>query len=371
VPDISNAELMTVGFDEVVVTCSTEADTTISISLGDHEVTTTGQYHSARITGLEPATTYRLEVDGSVPPEEWLPAHVTTLARPAGRHLATVATANDVHFGETQCGLMGHPGEIGPVFRSEPGATPYPELMNRAAIAEIQTLDPDAIVVKGDLTNLGTQAEYAAFLDAYETLGPRMRHVRGNHDAMITQTIASDEAPYAIHLGGVTLAVIDTVVPGVDRGAISAQQLVWLDDLAAETTQPVLVFGHHHPWNPTSPNRSATYFGINPDDSDALIALIARREAIAGYFAGHTHRNRVRRFGVAREVPIGEVACVKDYPGAWAEYNIYESGYTQVVRRIADVRALAWTEKTRGMFDGLYRDYALGSLGDRCFTQSF
>jgi hypothetical protein len=32
---------------------------------------------------------------------------------------------------------------------------------------------------------------------------------------------------------------------------------------------------------------------------------------------------------------------------------------------------MAWTEQTRGMFAGLYRDYALGELNDRCFTYAF
>ena len=73
----------------------------------------------------------------------------------------------------------------------------------------------------------------------------------------------------------------------------------------------------------------------------------ARRENIAGYFAGHTHRNRVRRFGPARHVPFVEVACMKDYPGVWAEYRVYEGGYTQVVRRMPTPAACSWTERTR------------------------
>ena len=147
-----------------------------------------------------------------------------------------------------------------------------------------------------------------------------MHHVRGNHDAMMTQTIAVD-APRAVTLDGVTLAILDTVRPGTDRGRVSAEQLQWLDDLAAESTQPILVFGHHHPWDPSSHERNETYFGINPDDSEALCAVIDRRAAIAGYFAGHTHRTRTRHFPQARNVPIIEIACVKDYPGAWAEYR--------------------------------------------------
>ena len=70
--------------------------------------------------------------------------------------------------------------------------------MNGAAIAELRALAPDAVVVKGDLTNLGTEEEYASFRAAYDTLGLTMHHVRGNHDAMLTTTIASDRAPFVI-----------------------------------------------------------------------------------------------------------------------------------------------------------------------------
>ena len=50
--------------------------------------------------------------------------------------------------------------------------------------------------------------------------------------------------------------------------------------------------------------RPADYFGINPDDSEALVSLVARRPAVRGYFAGHTHRNRVRRFAPTGDVPF-------------------------------------------------------------------
>jgi 3',5'-cyclic AMP phosphodiesterase CpdA len=242
--------------------------------------------------------------------------------------------------------------------------------MNRGAIAEIGALAPDAIVVKGDLTNLGTEEEYEQFVAAYSQLGERMHHVRGNHDAMVTDTIATG-APFAVEVPGVTLAVLDTVRPGIDRGGISREQLSWLDDLAADSTDPILVFGHHHPWDPNARERSQTYFGINPDDSDALFEVITRRPAIGGYFAGHTHRTRVRRFPQARDVPIVEIACVKDYPGAWAEYRIHEGGYVQLTRRIATPDAMAWTEKTRGMYAGMYRDYALGRLDHRSFVHAW
>ncbi|MGH9032265.1 MAG: hypothetical protein ACRDZV_09040, partial [Acidimicrobiia bacterium] len=124
---VRNAELMSVGTDEVVVTFATDDSDAVVTRVGEHEVTTSGPYHVARVHGLEPDTRYELAVEGAAA-DEYLPVDVRTLARPDGRLLATVATANDVHFGETECGRLGNAleEELGPVFSSEPGEPPYP-----------------------------------------------------------------------------------------------------------------------------------------------------------------------------------------------------------------------------------------------------
>ncbi len=284
-----------------------------------------------------------------------------------GERLTTVATVNDVHFGEEVCGLMdGLPD--GPSFRVPPGAEPYPELMNRGAIAEIADLAPDAVLVKGDLTCDGLDEEYAAFLAAYRTaFGDRLHHVRGNHDAYRHQTYAP-EGPQRIDVDGLTLALLDTTIPGRTSGRMPPEQLEWLEDLAADVDGPVLALGHHHAWNPTASARPDDYFGIHPDDSERFIAAVARHPTIIGYAAGHTHRNRVRHFSATGDRPWAEVACVKDYPGTWAEYRVFDGGVLQVHRRISTPDALAWTEQTRHMFAGLYAGYAFGELADRCFA---
>ena len=308
-----------------------------------------------RHDGLAPDTAY--ELDGRT---------FRTLPRPPGERLATVATVNDLHFGEVECGVLNGIDDA-PIYTTPPGEEPYPELMNRGAIAEMRAIEPDAVVVKGDLTSMGTRAEYEQFLEAYgPAFGERLVHVRGNHDAYHGETFAS-EPHRAVHLPGVTLAVIDTSIPGKASGGVPLETLDWLDQLAAEADRPVLVFGHHHPWDPSSPTRPEAYFGINPDDSERLVALVARRPRIVGYFAGHTHRNRVRHFAATGDVPWVEVACVKDFPGAWAEYRVHEGGILQVFRRISDPDALAWSEKTRDLYAGLYEQYAFGRLADRCF----
>jgi predicted phosphodiesterase len=309
-----------------------------------------------RYDGLEPDHVY--EFEGFT---------FRTLPRPPGEHLCTFATVNDVHFGEVECGLI-EGFETGPVFSVADGEEPYPETMNRGAIHEIEQLDPEVVIVKGDLTSRGTAEEYRLFREYYgEAFGDRLVAVRGNHESFYGATFAA-EPVQRVDLPGVTLAVIDTSIDGHATGQVPAETLTWLRDLATEVDGPVLVFGHHHVWNPEARSRPDTYFGINPDDSERLVEVFAAHPNLRGYFAGHTHRNRVRRFGLTHDVPWVEVACVKDFPGGWAEYRVHEGGVLQIFHRISSPDALVWTEKTRHMFGGTYFDYAFGDLGDRCFV---
>ncbi len=290
-----------------------------------------------------------------------------TLPRPGGELLCRVATVNDVHFGETQCGVI-EGMDIGPILSAEPGEAPYPQTMNDAAVNEILAIDPVAVVAKGDLTTHGTRDEYDQFVACYgKAFGDKLTHIWGNHDGYHGETFASD-GPIEVAVPGATLAVLDTVIPRQTTGRMTGEQIEWLDELAAGTDQPVLVFGHHHVWSPVSKRREATYFGINPDDSDKLIAAFTRHPNLVGYFAGHTHRNRVRLIPATGNVPWVEVGATKDFPGAWAEYRVFEGGVLQVMHRIASPAALSWTERTRAMFAGGYPAYSFGEMKDRCFA---
>ena len=365
-PEVRNAELYTVSCDEVVVTFSTDPGVAVECCVGDITVTSVGQYHHVTFRGLNPETEYSFRVDGVVA-DSHCPSKLTTLARPSGARLARFATVNDVHFGERIAGLIGSHAEVGPVFTRPSNVVAYPNLMNAAAIDEIKAGDFDAVVVKGDLTSRGTRDEYDEFLNAYGVFGESLHHVRGNHDTDRTMNIG-DTAPFSVLLDGAVLAVLDTSQFHRPNGVLDVEQLAWLDALAASATDPVLVFGHHPLWDSAKDPRSDGFFGLVPDSTDALCAVFARREMIAGYFAGHTHRNRVLHFPHARNIPIVEVASVKEYPGAWAEYHVYEGGYVQIGRRISAPDAMQWSEATRGLYANLYHDYALGRLSDRSFT---
>jgi 3',5'-cyclic-AMP phosphodiesterase len=292
---------------------------------------------------------------------------VRTLPRPAGELLCRIGTVNDVHFGEVECGRIDdHP--MGPIQRPLPGEPPYPQTMNRAAVAEMAAADLAAVIAKGDLSTDGTDEEWAEFEGCYRTVfGDRLFAVAGNHDTYRMQTAYLGDQWIAVP--GANIALLDTTIPGKSTGGLSADQIDWLDAHARDADAPTLVMGHHQQW--VSGQRSVDYFGINPDDSDALTAVVARRRSIVAYTAGHTHRHRVRTLASAQGVPTIEVGCVKDFPGTWAEYRIYEGGVMQVVHRISAPDALAWSERCRTLLSDFgidYATYAMGTLPDRCFN---
>ena len=288
-----------------------------------------------------------------------------TLTAPAGRLLSTLATVNDVHFGETECGRIDD-NPNGPIMRPEPGEQPYPLTMNKGAVAEISALNPDAVIVKGDLTEDGRPEEFVAFRETYGVFGDRLHTVRGNHDSYKGQNeFAGDRA---ISLPGITVLLLDTATPGMTTGRIEPKQFEWLDAELRAATTPVIIMGHHQQW--VEGPRSDDYFGLHPDCSDELSDMCARHVSVIAYTAGHTHRHRVRTMPRAH-IPTVEIGCVKDFPGTWAEYRVHEGGVMQVVHRISSRDALSWSNRCRHLYSDFgtdYQSYAMGTLEERCFN---
>jgi 3',5'-cyclic AMP phosphodiesterase CpdA len=311
--------------------------------------------HVIRHENLEPHTFYT---------EHGIDFH--TLARPSGKLLSRIATVNDVHYGETECGRIDDLTD-GPIQRTAPGEEPHPVVMNAGAISEMRALNPNVVIVKGDLTQDGTDEEFAAFRHHYgSAFGDSLVVARGNHDAYRGQHEFTGDS--WVTVPGLAVALLDTTIPTETTGRIDPEQFDWLDAHLSAATTPVIVMGHHQQW--IEGNRSDTYFGLHPDSSDALDRLVVRHRNVIAYTAGHTHRHRVRSMALSG-VPSIEIGCVKDFPGTWAEYRAYEGGVMQVVHRISTPDALAWSERCRHLYSEFgidYETYAMGSLEERCLV---
>lgn len=285
----------------------------------------------------------------------------TTLSS-IGEVRARVATVNDVHFGEVECGKID--GQVAAQFTVGPGERPYPEVMNESVIADIAVAGPDLVVVKGDLTSFGTLAEYETFRRFYEPpFGDRLLWVRGNHDSYPGEVFA-DWSVQVRDVPGLRVVLLDTARAHEIGGFISDEQIAATVAAAREAPASVLVMGHHPLFDPDD-DHLKHFDGVTPPDSAKAVDAWAALPQVIGYTAGHTHRCRRRTI---RGLPSVEVACVKDFPGAWAEYLVGTTGVAQVVHRATGAAAIAWAERTRDMFDGYYGTYAMGALEDRCFV---
>jgi len=287
------------------------------------------------------------------------PLHFRTL-KGAGALLSRVVTMNDVHFGETKCGEI--EGITGAALEVEPGEAPYPITMNRSVCDDALLLRPDAVIVKGDLTNAGKPEEFQAFLDCYVgTFGDKVTFVRGNHDSYHAEGIA-DTALQIVDVDGLRIVLVDTARSGEVGGSLSQDQLNGIALGAASTDSTVIVMGHHPLVLPEAP--ADGHRSMNQRDSSAFMEVALAHNNIVAYTAGHTHRcRRINVSGIA----IIDVAAVKDFPGVFAEYQVREDGIVQLIHRASAPAAVAWAEKTSHMFAGLYRDYAMGALEDRSF----
>ena len=346
-----------------------------------------------RIEGLDPDTEYALtiEVDGAArpPADRYFPERIRTLASPRARRTATFATLNDLHFGEPRFGgkltadhEYGDAAEGFPLIRAEDTEVPYWRVMNDDAIAEINAANVDAVVVKGDIADRGLPEQFGFAREAFAKIRAPHHAFLGNHDYYGRHNGAGEvdgyallgqaPAPRTVELGGWRLVLLETAEPGDHHGVFDDDRLQWLAATLDETREggvPTLLLMHHQPVPPEKRDSYPNSIGMLPEHSLPFFDLIGANPQVKGVLIGHTHRNRVRRYRASGAAPFVEVNCTKDYPGGWAHYELYDDGsFRQEVRRTSSARALAHSTRCRDCFRGLYRDFSLGTLGERSFV---
>ena len=163
---------------------------------------------------------------------------------------------------------------------------------------------PDAVIVTGDLVDLGRPDEYALLRELLAPLASIPLYLLpGNHDEREALRGAFPEhaylrqwtpfIQYAIDEHPLRLVALDTVVPMRGEGELCADRLAWLDRaLAAVPDKPTVVALHHPPF----------VTGIGHMDKvglagrDDLAAVIARHPQVERVIAGHLHRPITVRF---------------------------------------------------------------------------
>lgn len=183
------------------------------------------------------------------------------------------------------------------------------------ALDAVEALDvrPDAIVVTGDLTDLGEPDAYRALRDAVEPVAERIGApvvwVAGNHDerpAMRHELLglAPDEEPVTgvWDLGGLRLIALDTTVPGWHHGDLDDAQLRWLRaELAAPAPLGTILAMHH----PPLPSHIPFFDILELRDQTRLADAIADAD-VRVILAGHLHYST---HGTFAGVPVSVAAA--------------------------------------------------------------
>ena len=289
-----------------------------------------------------------------------------TLAPPPGRLLCRFATVNDLHVGERRFGL---------VFRmTEEGVDePYPLRCARAALAEAVAWGAEAIVAKGDLTWTGQPWQFEAVGRLLAGLPVPAYALFGNHDVSLkgvdgrpllaAHGIEVPDQPWAVDLPGIRLVMAHSEVRGQSHGEIDDHRREQIVKLVGAAPGPVFLTMHHYLQRFRWPNIYPP--GIPQPMAAGLLDAVMAANPATLVSSGHSHRHRRHHHG---PLVLSEIGSTKDYPGAWAGYAVHEGGIRQVVRRVAEPSAIAWTERTRRAIGGVWGRWSPGLRSHRCYT---
>jgi len=196
---------------------------------------------------------------------------------------------------------------------------------------EASGLAPDAIVVTGDLADLGQEAAYARLRELVEPialrLGAQLIWVMGNHDEREPYARVLFDGPggqrpqdRVYDVRGLRIVSLDTSVPGYHHGALESAQLDWLRVQLAVPAEHGTLVALHHPPMPSPLDISMELLELR--DQDRFAAAIEGTD-VRGILAGHLHFSSHSTFA---GIPVS-VASASCYTMALARTDVVVGGY--------------------------------------------
>lgn len=166
-----------------------------------------------------------------------------------------------------------------------------------------ETVQPDAVLLTGDLTDLGTAEEMTIVADLLSPLPMPALVVPGNHDlrsslraAFAMPWAADDNMSWVVDIGPMTLIGLDTLAVDqidtdgeVDHGGnFDETRARWLDDaLTATAGRPTALAMHHPPFRTGIGWMDET--GL--DNRARFAEIVGSHSHLTRIFCGHLHRS--------------------------------------------------------------------------------
>jgi 3',5'-cyclic-AMP phosphodiesterase len=198
------------------------------------------------------------------------------------------------------------------------------------AVSQANDLQPDLVLVTGDLVDSGRPEQYEHLKTLLAPLEAPVVVLPGNHDHRANLLAAFPELQPrhgrdrmdGVREGPVRLVWLDTLRHGEAGGRLDGEQLEWLDATLGEAaTAPTIVALHHPPFVTGIGHMDA--MGLDAADAAAFGGVVERHPQVERVVCGHLHRSITRRWHgtVAMTVPSSAHAVALDLdpggPAAW------------------------------------------------------
>lgn len=209
-----------------------------------------------------------------------------------------------------------------------------PDLL-RAAIEESNALEPDLVVIAGDLTSDGYRPEFEeakTYLDSIEC--PNVVVVMGNHDARsvgyrhFEDIFGMREWSRAVTVpeGEAKIVGLDSTKPDLDEGEVGREHYAWLDsEFRGWDRGPRILVVHHHILAVPGTGRDVN----NLRDAGDVMAIL-RELKVDMVLSGHRHVPWVWSISGVRIIHSGTVSCMRVRGTMPPTYNVIEFDSEQV-----------------------------------------
>lgn len=201
----------------------------------------------------------------------------------------------------------------GPMFRKE---------ILTAAIQEISEMDPDIVLVSGDLTENGLMSEFkTASKELKKLKANKVIYVSGNHDYRSTGYLLFKEFfPFSqvTEVEDAAIIVLSSARPDRDDGEVGNRQNLWLErtlDKYKDKTKIVAIHHHIIPVPDTGADQTTVV-----DAGDVLRSLVKSEANLV--LCGHRHRPWRWKMEDMHIVHAGSVSCEKMRGFFCNSYNV-------------------------------------------------
>lgn len=204
----------------------------------------------------------------------------------------------------------------------------------KLAVKHINRLEPDFVLVCGDLINDTDDDQAFRDFNAIKAGFAVPAHCSaGNHDVANEPTVELleryrrfiGEDRYAFDHKGYTFVAVNTSLWKSPVAGETEAQDAWFEETLKEADDrdhPIFVFGHYPPFN-KSPDDKEGYFNLPLKQRERVLSLMHQHGAVA-FLAGHVHRNQVSSDGDI--LVVASASTSKNFDGAPMGFRLWTIG---------------------------------------------